>query len=160
MSSTIQWSFVYISTRTVCICAVIPPYFTKELIQKMKLLFCDDCRNNVLLQLKFVFMTFESQNDCIRGTPTSIQPKIILPPLQNGIDSALKNLTLHTAYCHLRMTSHRHTRTYVLPARTSSTTSCISVICGRNSCTNTHCLCGDTYITPLYCIGHSSGYNL
>ena len=31
---------------------------------KMKLLFCDDHRNNVLLQLKFVFMTFESQNDC------------------------------------------------------------------------------------------------
>ena len=38
---------------------------------KMKLLFCDDHRNNVLLGLKFVFMTFKSQNDCICGTPTS-----------------------------------------------------------------------------------------
>ena len=60
---------------------------------KMKLLFCDDRRNNVLLRLKFVFMTFESQNDCICGTPTVTRPIIILPPLQNGIDLALTNLT-------------------------------------------------------------------
>ena len=113
---------------------------------KMKLLFCDDHRNNVLLRLKFVLMTVESQNDCICSTPTSIRPKIILPPLQNGIDSALKNFTWHTAYCHLRTTSCRHTRTYVLPAGTSSTTSCISVICGRNNCTNTLCSSGDTYL--------------
>jgi hypothetical protein len=65
----------------------------KGIHTKMKLLFCDDRRNYVLLRLKFVFMTFESRNDCICGTPTSTRPIIILPPLQNGIESALKNLT-------------------------------------------------------------------
>ena len=69
----------------------------KGIHTKMKLLFCDDHRNNVLLRLKFVFMTFESQNDCICGTPTLIRPKIILPLLQNGIDLALKNLARHAA---------------------------------------------------------------
>jgi hypothetical protein len=38
-------------------------------------------------------MTFESQNDCICGTHTLTRQKIILPPLQNGINSVLKNLT-------------------------------------------------------------------
>jgi hypothetical protein len=61
---------------------------------KMKLLFCDDRRNNVLLRLKFVLVTFKSQNDCICGTPTSIRPKIILPPLQNDFDSTLNNFTV------------------------------------------------------------------
>ena len=42
-------------------------------------------------------MTFKSQNDCICGTSTSAQPVIYLPHLQNGIDSALKNLSLHAA---------------------------------------------------------------
>ena len=31
---------------------------------------------------------------------------------------------------------------------------------GQNNFTNTICLHGDTYITPLYCIGHSSRYNM
>ncbi len=60
---------------------------------KMKLLFCDDHRNNLLLQLKFVFMPFESQNDCICGTPTLTQTIIILSTLQNVIDLSLKDLT-------------------------------------------------------------------
>ena len=64
---------------------------------KIKLLFCDSSRNNVLLQLKLVFMTFESQNDCMCCTPTLTWPIIIRPPLQNGIDLALKNLPWHTA---------------------------------------------------------------
>jgi hypothetical protein len=38
---------------------------------KMKLFICADCRNNVLLRLKFAFMTFKSQNDCMCGTSTS-----------------------------------------------------------------------------------------
>jgi hypothetical protein len=57
---------------------------------KNEVVFCEDRRSNVLLWLKFVFMTFESQNDRICGTPTSTGLIIILPPLQNGINSALK----------------------------------------------------------------------
>ena len=60
---------------------------------KMKLLFCDDCRKNMPLQLKIVFMDFESQKYCICSTPTSTEPITILPFLQNGIDLALKKLT-------------------------------------------------------------------
>ena len=76
----------------------------------------------MLLQLKFVFMTFKIRNDCICGTPTSTQPIIILPSLQNGIDSVLKNLTDMLPTWHLHTTSHNRTRTYVLPTMTSSTT--------------------------------------
>jgi hypothetical protein len=57
--------------QTLCIRTVIPPYFAKESIQKWRCFFCDDHRNNVLLWLKFDFMSFKSQNDCICGTPTS-----------------------------------------------------------------------------------------
>ena len=46
---------------------------------KMMLLFCEDHRNNVLQRLKFVFMIFKSQNNCICGTPTSTQPILRLP---------------------------------------------------------------------------------
>ena len=31
---------------------------------------------------------------------------------------------------------------------------------GRNNSTNITCSCGDKYITPLYCIGRSSQYNM
>ena len=33
-------------------------------------------------------------------------------------------------------------------------------VLGRNYWHNTHCLRVDTYIIPLYCIGHSSRYNM
>ena len=64
---------------------------------KMKLLFCDDRRNNVLLRLKLVCMTSESQNDCTCSTPTLTRSIIILSPLQNGINLALEDLTWHAA---------------------------------------------------------------
>jgi len=32
---------------------------------RVQAVFCDDCRNNMLLGLKFAVMTFKSQNDCI-----------------------------------------------------------------------------------------------
>ena len=71
-------------------------------------------------------MIFESQNDCICGTPTSTQQIILLPPLQNGIDSVLKNLPDMLPTCHWRTVSYRRTRTYTLPTGTSSTTTVIT----------------------------------
>ena len=42
----------------------------KGIQTKMKLVICDDHRNNVLLWLKFDVMTFKSQNDSTCDTPT------------------------------------------------------------------------------------------
>ena len=57
--------------------------------------FCEDHRNNVLLRFKLVFMTFKSQNDWTCGTLTSTRPIVVLPPLKNAIDLALKNFTIY-----------------------------------------------------------------
>jgi hypothetical protein len=87
---------MYLRANSVYLCSY-SAWLHKGIHTKMKLPFCGDHRNNVLLRLKFVLMTFEFQNDCIRGTSTSTQPIIILPPMQNGINLALKNLTWHAA---------------------------------------------------------------
>ena len=120
---------------------------------KMNLLFCEDHRNNLLPRFNF-FMTFESQHDWICSTPPLTWPIIILIPLQNGIDSALKSLTWHAPDLSC-MTSYRCTRTYILSTETSSTTSCISVLCERNNCTNTLCSSGDTLSLIFHNLGSS-----
>ena len=134
---------MYLHTNSVYWCSY-SALLQEGIHTKMKLLFWDVHRNNVLLWKKFEFITFKSQYNCIGSTPTSTLPILLLSLLQNGINLALKNYHDMLPTCHLHMPSYRCTRAYVLPTRTSSTTSCISVICERNKCTNTLCSSGDT----------------
>ena len=95
--------------------------------------------------------------------PLLTWPIIILPPLQNGYQFGTQKFNITCCRHHLCKMSYRCIRTYILPTMTSSTTSCISVICERNNCTNTLCSSGDTLgmklgggcSTPIYNLSHN-----
>jgi hypothetical protein len=85
---------MYLHVNSVYLCSY-STLLHKGIHTKMKLHFCEDHRNNVLLRFKLVFMTFKSQNDWTCGTLTSTRPIVVLPPLKNAIDLALKNFTIY-----------------------------------------------------------------